>query len=476
MQSTIRATRTLPTRRFVTTTPTGRPASAMDRTTNLGAQTPGGYGGMGGPIPQAGGPPPPPPPKKSNMGLLVGVGALVAGAATYYLTQTADPSQAVKDDFHRLEANAKHEAEVLRAKAGSAADKLGSTAGSGTREAERFVDKLRSPDDRYGAEQLKDAVSTDAKDVKREASAWGSLLKNDAKSEWNDAKGEAKKWGNTLQKEERKAWTGFRDEVKAWGDALTSGRSEKEAWSDFTNEIRAYRDKLRGKDGEYGVAEVERYLQGRGAPSSGIDPKSNPYLGWIGGGRGLTLRKNSAERRLNELEAEGKSYFSRFASKLENEYDSLKSSASNAAHDAKREANSWLSFGEQKVDEAKYKTEAEYEKAKRAAKDEASAWSSWTSAKAADAQAAVNSAASSVNAASQDAIKATGDAAASTFDSAANATNAAAEKTKEEGSSWLRWGGAKAEEGKDAVKEGLLKAERGVEHGAQKAQAETKRL
>ncbi|GAA5910364.1 hypothetical protein JCM6882_003262 [Rhodosporidiobolus microsporus] len=494
MQSTIRTTRTLPTRRLLATTPTGRPASAVDRTTNLGAQTPGGYGGTGGPIPQAGGTPPPP--KKSNLGLIVGVGALVAGGATYYMTQTADPAQAVKDDFHRLEAGAKHEVDALRTGARSSSDPLGPQPGAGTREAERYADKLRSPDDRYGAEQLKDSLERDAGGVKREVKAWGDALKSDEKKAWSEARGEARAWGDALKSDEKAAWKGFRDETKAYGDmlrsdekkawkpfrdevhawldALSSGPNAKEAFSEFSNEIAAYRNKLRSRDGEYGVEQVEAYLHGRGLPSHTVVPGGNPYLDWIGGGK--SVRRTSAERKLNQLEDEGKSYFSRASSALKSDYESAKSSASHAAADAKAEASSWFNWGENKAENAKDKAGAEWDRAKQGAKDEANSWSSWTSAKASDAQAAVSSAASSVESASRDAYNATTNAASSAYNATTGAAQNAGDKVKDEGKSWWNWSGDKAADGKQSLKEGLLTAEHSVERGAQDAQRETKKL
>jgi hypothetical protein len=107
---------------------------------------------------------------------------------------------------------------------------------------------------------------------------------------------------------------------------------------------------------------------------------------------------------------------------------------------------------------------------------QASSWSNWTSAKASDAKSAVSSAASSVEGATKDAYNTAASSASSLASKTSSAAENAGESVKEEGKSWYNWGGAKAEDAKDATKEALLKAERGVEHGAQHAQHETKKL
>ncbi|GAA5860648.1 hypothetical protein JCM8547_005487 [Rhodosporidiobolus lusitaniae] len=475
MQAATRTTtRTLPASRRFLATPTGRPAPlATDKTTNLGAQSPAGYGGTGGPIPQAG--PPPPTPKKSNVGVYVGLAALVAGSATWYLTQ--EPEGTAVRDLHKLEEGAKHEIDLLRTGARSSSAPLGPTPGAGAREAERYVDNLRSPDDKFGAQQVKDALKSDARDVKQEASAWGSTLKHDAAKDVRGAEKEVSRWGDALStsaKEEKAAFKPFVSEVAAWKKALTSGPDEKKAWSEFTNELRQARDLLRGKDKEYGVEQVESYLRGKGVESHNVVRGGNPWLDWIGGGKGVRVR--SAERKLNDLEKEGKSYLDDFAASVKGEYNRATSSLSHAVDDAKAEGKAWLSWGEKKAEEAKYKTEAEYERAKAAAKDEASSWSNWTSAKASDAKAAVNNAASSVESSASSAYNSAASSASSAYNQTANAASNAGEKAKAEGQSWWNWSGEKAEEGKDKTKEGLLWAEKKVEHGAQEAQRETKKL
>jgi len=63
-----------------------------------------------------------------------------------------------------------------------------------------------------------------------------------------------------------------------------------------------------------------------------------------------------------------------------------------------------------------------------------------------------------------------------TADDAARAARNAEQNVKAESKSWFNWSEKKAEDGKDAIKDGLLAAERKVEHGAQEAQRETRKL
>ncbi|GAA5976072.1 hypothetical protein JCM11641_003274 [Rhodosporidiobolus odoratus] len=467
MQSTaLPLARALPaSRRLLSTIPTGRPA-ATDRTTNLGAQMPTGYGGHQGPLPQAtGGGRPPQPPSKSNVGVIVGAVALVGGAAAYYLTQESDPAGAVKEDLHKLEAGAKHEIDHLRTGARSSSAPLGPTAGAGAREVERGVDALRSPDNRYGAEQLKDALSTDAGGIKKEASRWGNALETSAQKEKN-------------------AFAGVKDEVKAWGSALTSGPSERQAFKPALEEVRRYRDILKGR-GDYGVEEVEAYLHGAGLPSHNVTQGGNVWLDWIGGGR--AVRRSSARQKLDQLERDAKSATSSAGASLEQKYYDTKASIQDAASDVRDDARGWLAWGERKGDKAAKEARSEYEQAKQKAEKEASSWSSWTQNKAADAKSAVSSAAQNVENSASSAYNSAAGATSSAYSSAANATSSAytqaagaaqgaEKKVEKEGKSWLNWGGEKAGDAKDGLKSGLLSAEKGVERGAQKAQDETKKL
>lgn len=53
---------------------------------------------------------------------------------------------------------------------------------------------------------------------------------------------------------------------------------------------------------------------------------------------------------------------------------------------------------------------------------------------------------------------------------------ATGESVKEEGKSWWNWGGSKAEDGKEGLRNAALAAEKKVEEGAQVAQEKTKRV
>ncbi|GAA6034274.1 hypothetical protein JCM8097_003819 [Rhodosporidiobolus ruineniae] len=470
-------TRIIPaSRRFLATTPTGRPVATSSSNIPLGAQTAAGYGGTSGPIPQAAGGPGGKPPKKSNVGLIVGALALVGGSAAYYLTQEDHPAEAAKDDLHKLEAGANHEIDKFRTGARSTSEPLGPQPGAGAREAERYADSLRSPDNRYGAEQVKDALKSDARGVEREAHAWGSALKSDEKAAWKGAKDEVSRWGDALHDsaaQEKAAFAGVRDEVHRWGDALSSGPRERDAWRPAIDEVRRYRDLLRGREAG-AVEHVENWFRQHGVASHNVVEGGNPWLDWIGGGKGV--RRRAAEQKISNLERDTSYYAHSAADALKAEYESAKSSLSSAAHDAKKQANSWFSWGEKKAEDVKDRAAADYNAAKAKTKEEASSWSSWTSAKASDAQSAVSSAASSVEGAAKGAYNQAASATNSAYIATANAAQNAGEKVKEEGSSWWNWSGEKAGEAKDGLKEGLLKAEQGVEHGAQKAQYETKKL
>lgn len=96
---------------------------------------------------------------------------------------------------------------------------------------------------------------------------------------------------------------------------------------------------------------------------------------------------------------------------------------------------------------------------------QASSWSSWASRKTDEAKSAVSDAASSAESTAR-----------SAYNETASAAEQAKRDTEREAKSWWNWSGDKAQEGKESLKDGLLAAERGVEHGAQKAQYETKKL
>lgn len=150
------------------------------------------------------------------------------------------------------------------------------------------------------------------------------------------------------------------------------------------------------------------------------------------------------------------------------------------------QTKSWLNWSANKAENAKESAEDELARTKRAAEREvrsgasygstnpcsgktnrkllarqASSWSSWASEKSEEAKAAA--------AAAEGQAK-------SAYGDAASKAEQAKRDAEREAQSWWNWSGDKAHDGKDAVKEGLLKAERGVEHGAQQAQHETKKL
>ncbi|GAA5999442.1 uncharacterized protein JCM10292_001294 [Rhodotorula paludigena] len=446
-----RSTRIIPgSRRFLATgpAPTGRPI-ATDKTTNLGRQTPAGYGGTGGPIPQAGGSPPPP--KKSNVGFIVGALALVGGSAAYYMSLD-DPKKEAAADLKHLGQGAKHELEAFRpGSARSDAALAGPTAGAGTREAERFVDKLRSPDDKYGAEQVKDSLSGQS------YNGSGVSLNKPGRGVGD----EVRRWGDALSSDEKGAWAGARDEVHRWGDALRSGPSEKKAWKPTLDEIKRYRDMLKSPDREYGYEQVERAFHGNGLDVTTVG--SNPWFDCMGPGR--AIRRGTVERKLRDLEAKGKTALEKAGDSIKGEYERAKSAASEFGSDVKSETQSWINWGSNKAEDAKARTEADLHRAKETAKSEASSWSSWTSAKADEAKSSLSSAASSVESS-----------ASSAYNQAANSAEHAKDKVEAEGKSWWNWSGEKAADAKDGLKAGLLNAEKGVERGAQKAQDETRKL
>jgi hypothetical protein len=292
-------------------------------------RSPGGYGGSGGVPP----PPPPPAPKKSNIGcvehlsllaralpltlnlflplsrpfslfvapfprsfsplahsFIVGGAALVAGAATYYLTQ--EPAGTATNDLHRIEAAAKSEFDHLRAGARSTSEPLvpGSTLVVGG----RGVANLDQPETRYGASQVGNSLARDAEHVKQDVSSWASGLKSDAKREGHEIKQEAKAWGERLEtkaEKEKKAFKPFTNEIKvrlsspplpipphthsltsssqAWGEALRSGPNEAVAWKGFTDEIHRARQALRSNDVRV-VEQVEGYLSSKGTVSHNL--------------------------------------------------------------------------------------------------------------------------------------------------------------------------------------------------------------
>ncbi|BGP23083.1 hypothetical protein Rt10032_c16g5773 [Rhodotorula toruloides] len=447
-------TRIFPASRRFLSTPSGRPAPVTtDATTNLGRQSPGGYGG-GGPIPQAtsaGGAPPgptPPPPKKGGsaalpLAVLVLVGA---GSAAYYLTPADKPKEAFAHDVKALEQGAKHELDTLRHQGARAtSEPLGPTSADAAREAHSFADKLRSPDDRYGAQQVKDSLrrgeeeaSSFGQEVKDEVRRFGNKLSSEGESVFGDAKREASRFGSPLHNE-----------------------AHAHPWKPSLDELKRYRDMLRSPDDKYGYDQVVDAFRGKGVDVTTVG--RNPWFDWMGAGH--SIRRASVVRKIDDLEREGKSALENAADSVKNEYERAKSAASDFGHEVKSETKSWLNWGSKQAEEAKDKTEAELERAKHAATNEASSWSLWTSAKADEAKSVISSATSSAE-----------HGANSAYNDTASSLEHAKDKTVLEGKSWWNWSGEKAEQGKEGLKEGLLKAERGVEKGAQEAQYQTKKL
>ncbi|BGO89891.1 hypothetical protein JCM10020v2_001525 [Rhodotorula toruloides] len=445
----------LPASRRFLTTPSGRPAPVTtDATTNLGRQNPGGYGG-GGPIPQStpgGGPrgPTPPPPKKGGsaavpLAVLVLVGA---GSAAYYMTQEDKPKEAFAHDVKALQQGAKHELDTLRHEgARSTSEPLGPTSPDAAREAHSFADKLRSPDDRFGAKQVKDSLRSG----EREASSFG-----------HEVKDEVRRFGNKLSSEGESVFGDAKREASRFGSAVhNEAHAHAHSWKPSLDELKRYRDMLRSPDDKYGYDQVVDAFRGKGVDVTTVG--RNPWFDWMGPGH--SIRRASVVRKIDDLEREGKSALENAADSVKNEYERAKSAASDFGHEVKSETKSWLNWGSKQAEDAKDKTEAELERAKHAAKNEASSWSSWTSAKADEAKSALSSATSSAE-----------HSAKSAYNDTASSLEHAKDKTVDEGKSWWNWSGEKAEQGKEGIKEGLLKAERGVERGAQEAQRETKKL
>ncbi|GAA5859136.1 hypothetical protein JCM1840_003768 [Sporobolomyces johnsonii] len=462
--------RALPaSRRLLTTTPPppGRPAATESTNLNRKGAASGsaGYGGSAGPIPQAGGP------KRGGGGIslpLFAALAFAAGGIGYYLTLD-DPQKAASQDLHKLEDATKHEIDAFRTGARSSSEPLGPDASAARREVARYGDKLQSPDDRYGYDQLKNNVKSS--EVAGEVRKWGDALSNSsdervlagrAQGVVDDVKNEVKRWGTALHSDEKAAWSGTGEGVKA--------------------EYRRWKDALSSPDGKMGVEQVEQFLRTKGYETTELQPRWMDVFGTA-----PALRKRQAETNLDRLEREGEGYLRSAANSLENEYERAKSAANNFGKELKSETNSWLSWGERKTEEGKDKAEAEYERAKQSAKNEASSWSSWTSAKTDDAKSAaasaynqttsgVRSVANSVDSTVKDAYNKTTSAASDAYNSTARGVEQAEDKAKAEAKSWWGWGSGKAEDAKEGVKDGLLSAEKGVEKGAQKAQNETAKL
>lgn len=308
-------------RRFFATAPTGRPANpnlaATDSHLHPARQAPSGYGGHSGPLPQAGpgmggsAPPPPPPPPKGGMNpgyvrsrylfspspdpdpdplrsVLVGVAALAAGGAYYYLTQTSDGSVEIKDNAEKLQDRAENKLGGLKDRAEHELEHLKDrveqrVVDPAKREAAGFLDKLKSPDNKYGAEQVKDAAEPSRSPFAALNPSGSSL-------------------GQKLEREAHDSARDARDEAHRWGDALRSGPSERQAWKPSLDEIKRYRDLLRSPDRKLGYDQVVQAFEKNGVETASRTGGSNPWFDWLGPGHDLHVR--AVEHKLDSWERE----------------------------------------------------------------------------------------------------------------------------------------------------------------------------
>jgi len=478
-------------RRF--TTPTGRPVPGAHPLKEGSA--PGyGKGGYQAPGPQ-----------KSGGGKVVPLVALLAvlgGAGAYYATMD-DPKAAAARDARKLESGIKHEVNDFRTGARSSSAPL-VDASSSRRELERAKDNVTP------SKSWSDSLGLGGNTASDEASRLGSKAQNAAE----DAKDTVKGWGRSIKNETENAWNGHgqgvKDEIVRWKQALSS------------------------PDGKMGVEQVEEYLRTKGHYTTTLEP----YRLFDFFGTAPSLRKTQVETSLGRYEREGEGFINSALNKASSEYERAKASMKSAGRDAesygreaKNETKSWFNFGsnkaEREYENAKSDVKDTYYSAKSDAKD--TYYSAKSDAKSTyyDAKAEVKDAANSVSRsadevantadrATRDAVgrlaeplqrgaarvEALGeDAAASarstyydaknsvsrgvdqagraidnTADEAARAARNAEQNVKAESKSWFNWSEKKAEDGKDAIKDGLLAAERKVEHGAQEAQHQTKKL
>lgn len=489
-------------RRQLSTTPTGRPVPGAHPLNRGPAAGYGGQGGYGAPIP--GGNPPPPAPKSGGSKTLplVALVAVAGGIAAYYATQD-DPKAAAAQDARRLEAGAKHEVDQLRTGARSSSAPL-----------------VDASDSRRELERAKDSAKDAAYSASNKASSWADSLRvgannvsdeahlaSRAQGVVDDVKDTAKSWGRSLKGETDKVWHGHGDGVKA--------------------EIVRWKEALSSPDGKLGVEQVEEYLRSKGHYTTTLE--RYPLFDFFG--TAPSLRKVQVETSLNRYEREGENFINSTLNKASAEYEKAKSSLKSAGRDAqnfgrdlgrdaksvgedvKAESKSWFSWGEKKASNEYYSAKAEAKDAANSVSNAAEDARRGVANAADDARRGLSNAAEDARRkyenATRDAIPAAADKLTSAYDkvereakSAYNSTaqtvnaaynsaatsaeraaddaarkaNEAEAKVKSEGKSWLNWGSAKAEDAKGTVKDGLLAAERSVEHGAQKAQDETKKL
>lgn len=206
----------------------------------------------------------------------MGIAALAAGGAYYYLTQTSDGSVHIKSNAEKLEDRAEDKFDALTSRAADAVEPA-------KREAGAFIDKLKSPDDKFGAEQVKDAAA------------------HPSRSPFAGLNPSASTLGDKLEREARDAAHDARDEARSWGDALRSGPPERKAWKPTIDEIKRYRDMLRSPDRKFGYDQVVEAFRGHGIETATTMGR-NPWFDWMGPGHDLHFR--SVERKLDQWEAE----------------------------------------------------------------------------------------------------------------------------------------------------------------------------
>ncbi|GAA6060559.1 hypothetical protein JCM10212_006923 [Sporobolomyces blumeae] len=488
------------TRRQLSTTPTGRPVPGAHPLKQGPAV---GYAGTGGAGQY------PPPRKSSGGGKTLPLVALVAvlGIGAYYATMD-DPEAAAKRDARRLEAGAKHEVDALRSGARSSSAPLVDASGT-RRELDRAKDAVSS-DHKSWTDSLRLGGGSNTSDEAHLASRAQNVV--------DDVKDTAKGWGRSLRAEKDSVFHGHGEGVKA--------------------EILRWKEALKSPDGKMGVEQVEEYLRSKGHYTTTLEPY--PLFDLFGTAPSLrktqvetslgryeregenfinsTLNKASAEyekakaaaknlgrdaksygedlgrdaRSLGQdAKSETKSWFNWGEKKASNEYYSAKADAkdaansvsnaaedarqgvANAAHDARRGLANATEDVRRTVSDATYDARTKVDDATRnaipvAAESLRAGYDKVES----SARSAYNSAAGAANDAYETAA-AKGERAAN---EASRAANNAEAKAKAEGRSWFSWGENKAEDAKNSVKSGLLSAEQSVEHGAQRAQQETRKL
>ncbi|GAA6011638.1 hypothetical protein JCM11491_004715 [Sporobolomyces phaffii] len=437
-------------RRF--TAPSGRPVPGA-HPLKAGSAPGYGKGGYEAAGPQKSG--------GSKLPLIAGL-ALLGGGAAYYMSMD-DPKAAAAHDARKLETGVKNELRDFSSGARSSSAPL-VDASSSRRELERAKDAA-SP-----SRSWSDSLGLGAKTAGDEAHHASNKISNAVE----DAKDSVKSFGQSIRNEAQSVWSGHgegvKDEIVRWKQALSS------------------------PDGKLGAEQVEEYLRTKGVSTTTMD--RYPLFDFFG--TAPSLRKSQAQTSLNRYEREGENFINSALNRASSEYEKAKSAAKNVGRDAedyareaKSETKSWFSWGEKKasreIDNAKADVKDTYYSAKSDAKDtyynaKSDVKDTYYSAKSEAKDAAnavsrrVENAADEVDRTTRDAV---GKLAAPLQRGAARAQDSVEEaeaKAKSEGKAWFNWSEQKAEDAKDGLKSGLLAAERKVEHGAQEAQQQTKKL